>query len=150
MNEVEKEKEAIEMIAASEPLATVYRYMISGEFAPAPEIEVGKNETVIGELIPLEKAVRTAERKIADDHKKMVDGAMRSNKISCKKYKKCVASGAVVSSLDGLFWVLVRCRLGDITYEGSGIGLRKGYKIVSIPYHKPSAEPPNKVCLRFK
>jgi len=124
------EKEAIEMIAQSYPLGNVYKCMVSGEFVPAPQEEVAKNETVIGELTPLEKAIMTVVNEIADKNNEiMARWLMEDAEVDPVQ---CETNKVIVNSLGELFWVLIRCRLGAAAYGGGGIGIRREYKIVSI------------------
>jgi hypothetical protein len=117
----------------SEPptlLQRIAEVLKSGVFVPPPEIVIKKNETPIGELDDLEKAVFTVINDVANENNAMVEKRGKAgipvNEKILKKNKKDF------EDLNEYFWQHIKRRIGKPANRLNGTAIRAGYKVVAF------------------
>ncbi|NTW13935.1 MAG: hypothetical protein HGA31_02795 [Candidatus Moranbacteria bacterium] len=109
------------------------------DFEPAPEEPVAEGEVVIGEMNDFEKACTTASMRFGKRADTMLHEAMDAAE-SPEEIRKAKEAAArrynVFKAISDLRWANMKNRLGEACDEGSGIGIRGGYKIVTVPERK--------------
>jgi hypothetical protein len=118
------QEEAMKIIAGNEPLATVCRYLVSSEFAPAPKESVQSGEVIIGELNRLEKAIYSARHEFAERGYQVA-------RISLADMFFLNTIKETYEVLDALLWITIRNRLAET--RTTRFGLRKDFMIVRLP-----------------
>ena len=111
-------------------LQRIAKVLKSGVFVPPPEIVIKKNETLIGELDDVEKAVLTVMDDIANKNNAMVEKCGKTglpvNEKIFEKNKKDF------QDLNEYFWKHIKRRIGKPANRLNGTAIRAGYKVVAF------------------
>jgi hypothetical protein len=128
-----KELNLLEMFKET-PIKLVLEALESDKNHPAISEPVGKDEIVIGELSDFEKAVWMARSTLCDKFNTLMKEARNGG----KKVDSFTAfmGKETHELLDSLLWNSIKTRIGEPTFQGDGIGIREGFKIVSRPKKK--------------
>jgi hypothetical protein len=111
-------------------LERISQVLKSGVFVPPPEIVIKKNETPIGELDDLEKAVLTVIDDVVNENNAMVNKcAQAGRQVSEKILKK---NRKDFEDLNEYFWKHIKRRIGKPANRLNGTAIRAGYKVVAF------------------
>jgi len=120
---VRKWEELVDDLLEEEPLATIVRYLMRGEFVPSPTESVKPDEKFIGVLTNAEKAIYSARHKFAELANQMARQDTTDGYL-------LIAYGKMYNALDELLWIAIRNRF--LAKRAVKFGLREGYKIVVL------------------
>ncbi len=113
-------------------LGPINEILESGKFEN-PEQETGEGDTVIGEMTDYEKAIWTVLSRTVGSFRKMVenlpDNPEEANDEDVEKTRRLKEK---IEALKDFFWASLRHRLGEVSYQGAGIGVRSDFQIVTM------------------
>jgi hypothetical protein len=126
-----KQRVNLEAVLSETILASVIAALSTDQYASAPDKPVGRDDKVIGELTPFEKALFTVKGEIADSYNKLVEAIEKNGeKVDSTMVAKRRISKDTFEAIDSLFWASINSRLGEKAYQGDSIAIRKGFQIV--------------------
>ena len=118
-------KKEVLMNVAGTILQPVAEALASGKFIEPDGGPVAEGEKEIGEFTDMEKALYTEFSRLFDECAAVVE----SGKEKPDNFKEKESLWKAYKEL-----LNASCRrLGEVTWEGKGIGFREGYKIVALP-----------------
>lgn len=126
---LEMDNKLLQELQKDTPFGLVNEIFAKGEFVCPVEDEIAENEELAGELTDYEKAIYLARDQNGDEFNAL---KRQTESFNDDVKQKLAVLDQSHDCLDRAFWASVNLRLADKLKKGSGVGVRKDWKIVSF------------------